>query len=107
MRQRRLRIWLILFGVLLLGVLFACGTGGIAIRQGVVKPPEINLTVRGIGVVAHTTNVPSCALWFFPCQVTALGPAREMYAIWVVWKPVQGPGDVPGARRIFAMKIEP
>ncbi len=107
MLQRRLSIWLIVILASAMVLILACGSGGMAIRGGVVHPPEINLTIRGIGLVAHTTNVPSCALWFTPCRVTPLGPAREMYAIWVVWRPIQGRGDRPGARRIFAMRIEP
>jgi hypothetical protein len=107
MRQRRPRLWVLLALTLLLGVTLVCSASGIAIRQRVVTPPEINLTIDGIGVIAHSTNVPSCALWFLPCRVTSLGPAREMYAVWVVWKPVDGPNQEPGARRIFAMKIDP
>lgn len=107
MLQRRPPIWLIVVLASVVALIVACGSGGVAVRKGVINPPEINLTIRGIGMVAHTTNVPSCALWFTPCRVTALGPAREMYAIWVVWRPVQNRGERPGARRIFAMLIDP
>jgi hypothetical protein len=107
MQQARLRTWLIVLITLFTGLILICGAGGTAVQQGIVEPPEIDVTIDGIGLVAHTTNVPSCAVWFVPCEVAPLGPAREMYAVWIVWKPIRVPGDELGAKRLFAMKIAP
>jgi hypothetical protein len=107
MQRARIRTWLTVLIILCSGLVLLCSAGGTAVQQGIVEPPEINVTIDGIGLVAHTTNVPSCALWFVPCDVAPLGPAREMYAVWVVWQPVRAPGDELGAKRLFAMKIAP
>jgi hypothetical protein len=99
--------WLFGVAVCIVMLLLFCAGAGVGIRSGVLAPPEINLTVRGIGLVAHTTNVPSCAIWFLPCQIQPLGQHRQMYAIWFVWRPAESAADQPGARRLIAMRIVP
>jgi hypothetical protein len=98
---------------LLLAILLACVVGGYAVRSSAIPPPEVSLTVGGVGVVAHTTNVPSCVAWFVSCALQPLGPGGRMYAVWLVWDPApaqprQGQQPLnPGARRLFAMRIVP
>lgn len=110
---RRQTLLLVTALTLLLALLLACGVGGFAVRSSAVAPPDLNLTVGGVGLVAHTTNVPSCIAWFVSCSLKPLGPGGEMYAVWIVWdstvvpaRPRQGQlPPSPGARRLFAMRI--
>jgi hypothetical protein len=97
-------IWMIAALVVLLALLM-CATGGAAVRAGAVAPPELDLTVGGVGLVAKGTNVPSCTFWFAPCRVRSLGPGGQMYAVWVVWRPATSPREQPGALRLFAMHL--
>jgi hypothetical protein len=106
MRKRRTTIILIGLIGTLLGLLLICGLGGAAVRHQVVEPPEVALVVQGFGFVAHTTNVPSCTLWFLACRVQRLDPGKRMYALWVVWKP-SSPIEQPAGKRLFAMRILP
>jgi hypothetical protein len=92
--------------LLLVGMLLVCGIGGVAIKQGVIEPPALNLTINGVGVIAKITDVPSCPVWFIPCgRVQRLAAHESTYAVWVIWQPARSPNENPGAQRLFAMRL--
>ncbi|GEM_PF-3175549 len=92
--------------ILLVALLLFCGVGGVAIKQGFIEPPPLNLTIDGVGLVAKITDVPSCPVWFIPCgRVKNLANNEMAYALWIVWEPTSNPRESPGARRLFAMRL--
>lgn len=92
--------------ILLVGLLMSCGLGSVALSQGMIEPPALNWTINGVGLVAKTTNVPSCPIWLLPCgRVRHLAANETTYAMWFVWEPAKVPVQVPGARRLFAMRL--
>jgi hypothetical protein len=105
MRRRRGWILGLVLGLALSPLLF-CGVGGLAIKQKLIEPPSVSLTIRGIGLIAKTTDVPSCTIAFLDCtQYSRLSDNEVMYAIWVVWKPARSARESPGARRLLAMRL--
>lgn len=106
-RQRKIVVLVIPFIVALLALVLACGIISVAIQQRSITPPEINITIAGMGIVANTTTVPSCAIWFIPCEVSHLRQEEDAYAIWVIWKPVRSPTQQLGAKRLFMIRIQP
>jgi hypothetical protein len=104
MRHRRAAVAAVVAATLLT-LLLACAAGGLSLRAGLFDPPEVELTIGGVGVVARTTTVPSCAITLLPCAVRPLADGERMYAVWAVWRPRRTPADPIGARRLFAMRI--
>jgi hypothetical protein len=72
-----LSLTLLLVGVLTLG----------AIRLGVVVPPDLDIWLGGIHIVASITDPHECRL-ALPCP----GPYRDYYVVWVYYK--TAPDDV-------------
>ena len=104
--KRRIPVIITPMLILLVGLLLLCGVGGVAIKQGAIEPPTLNWTIGGVGLIAKTTDVPSCPVWILPCgQVQHLAHNEIAYAIWVVWQPARTPTESPGARRLFAMRL--
>jgi hypothetical protein len=105
-KNRRIPVIITPILTLLVALLLVCGAGGVAVKQGFIEPPTINLTIDGVGLVAKITDVPSCPVWFISCgRVTHLANNELTYAVWVVWEPARSPRESPGARRLFAMRL--
>jgi hypothetical protein len=60
---------------------------GVGIRHGDVMPPELNVSLSGLYIVAHTTDSHECRI-ALPCP----GPRRDSYVAWVFYK--TAPDDV-------------
>ena len=106
-RQRKILILLLPPLVGLLVLILACSTFSVAVQQRRIAPPDINLTIAGVGIVANMTTVPSCAIWFVPCEITHLDEDEDAYALWVVWRPVRLPTEQVGAKRLIMIRIVP
>jgi hypothetical protein len=72
-----LTLTLLLVGVLTLG----------AIRLGVVIPPDVNVSLGGLHIVASVTDPHECRI-ALPCP----GPYRDYYVVWVFY--MTAPDDV-------------
>ena len=51
---------------------------GVGIRQGAVVPPDLNVSLSGLHIVAYTTDPIECRL-YLPCS----GPSQDYYVVWV------------------------
>ena len=60
---------------------------GVGIRHGDVVPPDLNVSLSGLYIVAHTTDTHECRI-AQPCP----GPWRDSYVVWVFYK--TAPDDV-------------
>jgi hypothetical protein len=57
---------------------------GIVIQQGTIAPPQLDIRLGRLHLIASTTHTPDCDGYVTPCQVE-LGAlaAQEFYVIWV------------------------
>src|SRR5262245_33670825 len=77
---------------LLLGIALALA----AIRQGAVVPPDLEVSLSGLHIVASITDPHECRI--------AL-PCRDSYVVWVFYK--NAPDDVAGnGRRILVVPLK-
>src|SRR5262245_16708544 len=68
---------------------------GVGIRHGDVVPPDLNVSVSGLYIVAHITDPNECLSWIaLPCP----GPRRDSYAVWVFCKTASDDGGLHGGR---------
>jgi hypothetical protein len=73
---------------------------GAGIRQGDVMPPDLNVSLSGLHIVAYTTDPIECRP-YLPC----LGQTQDYYVVWVFRK--TAPDDVPDTgRRILTMPLQ-
>ncbi len=52
---------------------------GVGIRQGAVVPPNMDVSLSGLHIVAYTTDPIECRP-YLPCP----GPTRDYYVVWVL-----------------------
>jgi hypothetical protein len=57
---------------------------GIAIQQGAIAPPQLDVRLGGLELIAYPTHAPDCDRYVTPCQPELMAaPAQEFYVIWV------------------------
>jgi hypothetical protein len=57
---------------------------GIAIQQGAVAPPQLDVRLRGLHLIAYTIHAPDCDGYVMPCPPELIAPAgQKFYVIWV------------------------
>ncbi len=58
---------------------------GIAIHQGAIAPPQLDVRLRGLHLVGYVTHTPDCDRYVTPCQPELMAPpAQDFYVIWVL-----------------------
>ena len=66
---------------------------GVGLRHGDVVPPDLNISLSGLHIVAQTTDSQACRL-ALPCP----GPGRDSYVVWVFYTAAQEDGGLHGGR---------
>jgi len=57
---------------------------GIAIQEGAIAPPQLDVRLGGLHLIAYPTHAPDCDRYVTPCQPELMAPpAQEFYVIWV------------------------
>ena len=57
---------------------------GIAIQQGAIALPQLDVRLAGLHVLAYATHTIDCDGYVTPCQAELVAPAgQEFYVIWV------------------------
>src|SRR5262245_15244866 len=54
----------------------------VAIRQGVVEPPNVAWQLGGVRITAYRTSTPECPPDF--CTEKSVAPPEEYYVLWVI-----------------------
>jgi hypothetical protein len=79
---------------------------GLAIQQGAVEPPTVNLWHSGIGIVAYRTHYPDCPP-YTQCPPQSVAPPQEYYVSWSSDEPPTA--DQPygrTARRLLVVPLQ-
>jgi hypothetical protein len=81
----------------LLTLVLACGLSGVAMGQGVVEPPEADVQLGDLRVIADIARVPVCSQMINPgCPGDIPVPPVRIYTIWLLRRTT--PGSWDGAR---------
>jgi hypothetical protein len=61
-----------------------CGLGGVAVRQGIVAPPNVHVELGSMRVVGINSNSPECSRLSIPGCI-GLEPANitHIYTLWL------------------------
>jgi len=107
--MRRQHFKALIFALLgvLLALTLACGIGGLAVRQGVFAPPDVNITFGPWRLVGGLSRLPQCAQLISPGCVDIIPvPASYIYTLWLFAKTNSQNWDSPNVRRLFTMELK-
>jgi hypothetical protein len=89
-----------------LALTLSCGLGAVAVRQGVLAPPNINVELGGMRVVGITSNSPECIRLIVPGCV-GLTPANvaRIYTLWLFWQRERDSWSQPNVTQLLSVRI--
>lgn len=82
---------------------------GMGIQEGVIAPPQLDVQLGGLNLVAATMQASDCDGYVTPCSLElASSPDQEFYVIWLLTD--RGQLDSPDAwwanRRLITLRLE-
>jgi hypothetical protein len=81
---------------------------GMAIQQGMITPPQLDVRLGGLHLVGYATHKPDCDHYVTPCQPELMAPpAQEFYVIWVFSRAGQlaSPGQWQTGTRLLTLRL--
>ena len=89
-----------------LALALACGLGNVAVRQGVLAPPNVNLEMAGMRVVGISSNSPECMRLTIPgCAGVEPQNAAHIYTLWLFRQSERDSWSQPNITQLFSVRI--
>jgi len=83
-----------------------CGLGGVAVRQGALTPPNINLDLGSMRLVGIKSNSPECIRLIIPGCI-GLDPvnAPRIYTLWLFQQRERDTWSQPSITQLLSVRI--
>ena len=83
-----------------------CGLGGVAVRQGIVAPPNVYLELGSMRVVGINSNSPECTRLSIPGCI-GLEPANitHIYTLWLFQQNERDSWSQPQITQLLSFRI--
>jgi hypothetical protein len=106
MRYRKPRYVVLILAIACTILALSCGLGAVAVRRGVVKPPNLNLQLGGVRLVGITSTFPDCTrLLAAGCTRLNQLPTTHVYTLWLFVPGGQNSGNRPRITRLLAIQV--
>lgn len=106
MRQRRPRHSLLIAALGALILALGCGLGGLGMRQGAIRPPDLELELGGLRLVGITSASPDCTRLLAPgCTRLNQIPTVHLYTLWLFTQREPGSWNQPYVTQLLAFQI--
>ena len=88
-------------------VALGCGLGGVAVRQGIVAPPNVYVELGSVRVVGINSNSPECSRLSIPGCI-GLQPAdiTHIYTLWLFQQRERASWSQPQITQLLSLRIE-
>jgi hypothetical protein len=84
-RVRRRQVFAAMLGVGMVILIIVPLLLGIAIQQRLIVPPQLDVQLGGLQVIASTMHTPDCDRYVTPCPSEPVAQStQEFYVIWVL-----------------------
>ena len=103
-RTRRYALLLSALGVVILAL--GCGLGALAMRQGALKPPYMQIQLGGARLVGITSATPTCTQWpIAACPQPDQQPAFRTFRIWLLVQREPGSWSQAYVSEVLALQV--
>jgi hypothetical protein len=84
----------------------SCGLGSVAVRQGILAPPNVNVELGSMRLVGIKSNSPECTRLIIPGCI-GLEPANvaHVYTLWLFQQRDPDSWSQPSIRQLFSIRI--
>lgn len=106
MNRQRPRDAVLILAVATLILALCCGLGGVAVRRGMIRPPNLTLQLGSTRLVGITSTFPDCTrLLAAGCTRLNQLPTTYIYTLWLFVPGKQNSGGQPSVTRLLAVQI--
>ena len=87
-------------------LVLGCGLGTVAMRQGVLTPPNVNLDLGSMRVIGIRSNSPECTRLIIP-GCSGLEPANipHIYTLWLFRQNERDSWSQPNITQLLSVRI--
>lgn len=84
----------------------SCGLGSVAVRQGIVAPPNVYVELGSMRVVGISSNSPECTRLIIP-GCSGLDPvnAPRIYTLWLFQQRERASWSQPQITQLLSLRI--
>ena len=87
-------------------LVLGCGLGTVAVRQGVLIPPNVNLELGGMRVVGIRSNSPECVRLVIPgCIGMESADITHIYTLWLLRQNERDSWSQPNVIQLLSVRI--
>ncbi len=84
----------------------SCGLGSVAVHQGVLTPPNINLDLGNMRVVGINSNSPECSRLSIPgCLGLEPASITRIYTLWLFQQSARDSWSQPNVTQLLSVRI--
>ena len=106
MRRPRLKALFFALTGVALALTVSCGASAVAMRRGVIAPPNVDVTFALWRVVGGTSRLPQCSQLINPgCVDLNPVPVTYIYTLWLFTKRDGQTWDSPNVKRLVVMEL--
>ena len=89
-----------------LALALSCGLGGVAMSQGIVAPPNVNLELGSMRVVGIRSNSPECMRLIIPgCGGLEPANVAHIYTLWLFRQNERDSWSQPNVTQLLSVRI--
>ena len=84
----------------------SCGLGSVAVRQGMVVPPNVNVELGSARVVGVRSDSPECTRLIIPgCKGLEPANAAHIYTLWLFRQSARDSWSQPNVTQLLSIRI--
>jgi hypothetical protein len=104
--RRTWRHTALIVGLACLVLTLSCGLGSVAVRQGIIAPPNVNVELGSMRVVGIKSNSPECVRMIIPGCI-GLEPANvtHIYTLWLFQQRDRDSWSQPRITQLLSVRI--
>jgi hypothetical protein len=89
-------------------LVLGCGLGGVAVRQGIVVPPNLNVELGSMRVIGIKSNAPECARLIIPgCSGLDRPYTPQIYTLWLFQQSERDSWSQPHVTQLLSLRLGP
>ncbi len=106
MRRRKRHNALLISALGAVTLALSCGLGALAMRQGVIRPPYMQIQVGSVRLVGITSARPTCTQWpIAACAKLDQQPTFRVFRIWLLVQREPGSWSQAHVTQLLAFQV--
>jgi hypothetical protein len=87
-------------------LMLSCGLGAVAVQQGNIAPPDVNVDLGTVRMIGLTSNMPDCTRQLTPgCVEQNQTPSAHIYTLWLMAQRERDSWDRPTITTLLRVQI--